>query len=41
MLENKEYLYVFLHTFSGVSAAALSTLALYPIENIKIRMQNL
>ena len=41
MLENKENLYVLLHTFSGFAAAAISTLALYPIENVKTRMQNL
>lgn len=41
MLENKENLYVFLHTLSGASAAAFTTLFLYPIENFKTRMQNM
>lgn len=41
MLENKENLYIFFHTISGAAAAAVSTLLVYPIENIKIRMQNM
>lgn len=41
MLENKEGLYVILHTLSGASAAAFTTFFLYPIENLKTRLQDL
>ena len=39
MLEIKQNLYLFLHTFSGASPATISTFILYPIEIIRIQLQ--